>query len=200
MNQYLIVKNTTEEVVDIVKWDGERYVAINTCPINSKWFGKIQAYRGDIQQKMAIDSLHSNQLTVIRGCAASGKSYLGLGYMFSLLERHEIDRLYIFCNPVASKDAARLGFLPGSREEKILDSQIGNFLTAKFSDASYVEEMVKQGKLVLLPASDIRGVSVPPTAGVYITEAQNSTRDLMKLMVQRLEEHCKCVIEGDDFA
>lgn len=121
-NQYLLARNKLGEEVDILKWNGEKLVSIDTRPINTKWWGKITAFKGDPQQRMAIDSLHSNQLTVIRGCAASGKSYLGLGYMFSLLEQHKIDKLYIFCNPVASRDAARLGFLPGSRENKILDS------------------------------------------------------------------------------
>ena len=37
-------------------------------------------------------------------------------------------------------------------------------------------------------------------SGVYITEAQNSTIDMMKLMVQRIGEGAKCVIEGDDKA
>lgn len=199
-NQYLLVRNELGEEVDILKWNGEKLVPIDTRPINTKWWGKISAFKGDAQQRMVIDSLHSNQLTVIRGCAASGKSYLGLGYMFSLLEQHKIDKLYIFCNPIASRDAAKLGFYPGSRFEKLLDSQIGNFLASKFGDSSYVEKMVEEDKLVLLPASDIRGVSISPNCGVYITEAQNSTIDLMKLMVQRLEEGTKAVIEGDDLA
>lgn len=199
-NQYLLVRNAQGEEVDIVKWNGDKFIPIDTRPINSEFFGKISALKGDPQQKMAIDSLHSNQLTVIRGCAASGKSYLGLGYMFSLLEKGKINRLYIFCNPVASRDAAKLGFLPGTREMKLLDSQIGNFLASKFGDPDYVSDLVENGKLMLLPASDIRGVSIPSSCGLYITEAQNSTADLMKLMIQRVEENTKVVIEGDNLS
>lgn len=43
-------------------------------------------------------------------------------------------------------------------------------------------------------------MDIPDNTGVYITEAQNSTIDMMKLMVQRIGENVKCVIEGDDLA
>ena len=117
---------------------------------------------------MLFDSLHENQLTVIRGHAGTGKSYLGLAALFDMLEHYKIDNIYIICNPVAAKDFAKLGFLPGDRTTKLLDSQIGNFLIGKLGDIS------------------------------YITEAQNSSIDMMKLMLQRIGENCKVVIEGDD--
>lgn len=112
INEYLILRDKkTKEVLDIRIWDGESYQYISSKPINSKWFGKINAYKGDIYQKLAIDSLYRNQLTVFRGIAGSGKSCLGLSYLFSLLEDNKIDKLYIFCNPVATKDAAKLGLV-----------------------------------------------------------------------------------------
>lgn len=200
-NEYLILRDKkTNEVLDIRVWDGAAYQYINSKPINSKWFGKINAYKGDIYQKLAIDSLYRNQLTVFRGSAGVGKSILGLSYLFSLLEDGKIDKIYIFCNPVATKDAAKLGFYPGSKDQKVLDSQIGNFLVSKFGDYTAVERLVIDGKLVLVPASDCRGMDICANSGVYITEAQNSTVDMMKLMVQRIGEGTKCVIEGDDKA
>ena len=62
-----------------------------------------------------------------------------------------------------------------------------------------VEKLISDEQLVLLPMSDIRGYDTTGmNAAIYITEAQNSTIDLMKLMVQRIGENTKCVIEGDD--
>ena len=49
-----------------------------------------------------------------------------------------------------------------------------------------------------MPTADCRGMDITNNSGVYITEAQNSTIDLMKLMIQRIGENTKCVIEGDD--
>lgn len=197
-NEYGIIYDENGDLVDIVCWTGEYYRAINNKPINSKFFGKVLPY--DIYQKMAIDSMRNNQLTIFRGPAGSAKSYLALTYLFSLLEKQEINRLYIFCNPVATLDSAKLGFYPGDRNSKLLDSQIGNFLVSKFGDYTYVESLVNSGRIMLIPCADLRGVSIPEGSGVYITEAQNSTKALMKLMLQRIESGVKCIIEGDDLA
>lgn len=195
-NEYLVIHDEEGEIVDIRRWNGEEFKFLDAKPINSKWFGKISPQ--DIQQKMAIDSLRNNQLTVLRGKAGSGKSLLGLSYLFSQLESYKIDRIFIFCNTVAVKDAARLGFYPGDRNQKLLDSQIGNFLVGKLGDMSIVEGFINEGKIVLVPTADCRGLDIPSNSGVYVTEAQNSTKDLMKLMLQRIGENTKVVIEGDD--
>lgn len=53
--------------------------------------------------------------------------------------------------------------------------------------------------LELLPFSDLRGFdSTGMNAGIYISEAQNLDKTLMKLALQRIGEDCVCVIEGDD--
>lgn len=79
-----------------------------------------------------------------------------------------------------------------------MDSQIGNFLACKFGDYGMVESLVNDNKIILIPAADCRGMDISDNCGVYITEAQNSTIDMMKLMVQRIGNNVKCVIEGDD--
>ncbi len=199
-NQYVIIHNIDGEVIDKVCWNGLEYRPIKTKPIQSKWFGKISPFNGDIYQILAIDSLYNNQLTVLRGRPGTGKSCLGLTYLFSLLEKGDLDKIYILCNPVATRDAAKLGFYPGDRDIKLLDSQVGNFLFGKFGDRVAVEKLIDDGKLVLIPTADCRGMDISNHCGVYITEAQNSTIDMMKLMVQRIGEETKVVIEGDDKA
>lgn len=198
--QYLILKDEENNLLDLRVWNGETHHYLSSKPIESKWFGKISPYKNDIYQKCAIDSLVNNQLTVFRGGAGVGKSLLGLTYLFSLLEQGKIDKIYMFCNPVATKDSAKLGFYPGDKDIKLLDSQIGNFLVSKFGDRNAVEDLINEGKIILVPTADCRGMDITDNSGVYITEAQNSTIDLMKLMIQRIGENTKCVIEGDDKA
>lgn len=197
-NQYIIIKmnNTT---VDIYRWFNEQYIKVNYNKLESKMFGKIVPQ--DDYQKIAMDSLINNQLTVLRGKAGSGKSYLGLGYLLTELEHGHIDKIIIFCNTVATRDAAKMGFYPGSKDEKLLDSQIGNFLVGKLGDMFVVEKMIHDGQLLLVPIADCRGMDTTGmNAGIYITEAQNATIDMMKLVLQRIGEDSKVVIEGDDKA
>lgn len=79
-----------------------------------------------------------------------------------------------------------------------MDSQIGNLLSSKFGGKIEVERLIGEGKLVLLPLSDIRGYDTTGMrAGVYISEAQNMDITLMKLALQRIGEDSICIIDGD---
>ena len=148
-----------------------------------------------------MDSLANNQMTLVKGPAGSGKTMISLSYLFHLLEKHKIDRIIVFCNTVATKGAAKLGFLPGTRDEKLLDSQIGNLLASKLGDKMMVEKMINEGKLLLLPMSDCRGFDTSGmNAGIYITEAQNMDINLIKLALQRIGEDSICIIDGDPLA
>lgn len=94
--------------------------------------------------------------------------------------------------------AARVIVYPGTRDEKLLDSQIGNLLNSKLGSKFEVEELIAEERLVLLPLSDIRGYDTSGMhAGIYISEAQNLDTELMKLTLQRIGEDSICIIDGD---
>lgn len=200
VGQYLILRNEDHEVIDIRCWDGETNRMLDYKAFNSKWFGKVQPYNYDVYQKCAFDSLNHNQLTVLRGPAGTGKSYIAMAYLMQELERGHIDNIIVFCNPVAVRDSARLGFYPGNKNEKLLDSQVGNFLVGKFGGMDAVTQLIEQGKLTLIPVADCRGLDIKPNTGIYLTEAQNTSIDLMQLILQRIGQDCVCIIEGDDKA
>ena len=197
-NQYIIVKYNGN-ITDKYRWAGDHYEQVQFCKAQSKIFGKIVPKDNDIYQQLALDSLANNQITMLRGPAGSGKSYLAFGHMFSLLDQGKIDKIIVFCNTVATKGSAKLGFYPGSRTEKLLDSQIGNLLESKLGDRIEVERLVADGKLILLPFSDIRGYDTTGmNAAIYISEAQNLDIELMRLALQRIGEDSICIIDGDD--
>ena len=90
---------------------------------------------------------------------------------------------------------------PGSRTEKLLDSQIGNLLESKLGDRIAVERLIDDGQLVLLPMSDIRGYDTTGmNAAIYISEAQNLDIELMRLALQRIGEDSICILDGDSNA
>ena len=197
-NEYFFIK-AKDEVVDIYRRVGNEAKRVSYPVFNSEFFGDVKAK--DIYQRIAMDSMMNNQITIVRGPAGSGKSWLCISYLFSLLERGKIDKIIIFCNTVAVKNAAKLGFYPGDKNEKLLDSQVGNFLSSKLGSRIMVEKMIQEEKLVLVPVADARGYDTTGmNAGVYIQEAQNLDRELMKLLLQRLGEDTICLIDGDDTA
>ena len=138
-NEYINILSDNEQIVDTYRWTGNRFEKIKYAILDSSWLGKIKPYQGDIYQAMVVDSFLNNKITMIKGPAGSGKSYLSMAYLFNCLDKGKIDKIIIFCNPVATKNSAKLGFYPGSRDEKLLDSQIGNFLTSKLGGRIAVE-------------------------------------------------------------
>jgi predicted ribonuclease YlaK len=198
-NEYLILKDNDGNIIYQYLWTGKEYKDIHWYNLESKMMGELKPK--DIYQRLALDSIKRNQLTVLRGRAGTGKSLIGLSYFFHELELERIDKIVMFVNPVATKDSCKFGFLPGSATEKILGSQIGKFLLTKIGDMSMVEKLIAEEKLVLIPVADCRGLDTSGlNAGIYITEAQNTTKDMMKLILQRIDDNTKVIIEGDDNA
>ena len=198
INEYVIIKDCGGSLVDRLCWTGETHRRLNYKDFQSHWFGSVRPIKGDTYQMLLADSLTNNQITMVKGPAGSGKTYMSLGYLMNQLENHKIDKIIVFCNTVATKDSAKLGYYPGSRDEKLLDSQIGNLLASKLGGKIAVEQMIQQEKLILLPLSDIRGYDTSGmNAGIYISEAQNMSVSLMKLALQRIGEDSICIIDGD---
>lgn len=198
-NQYaLIFEKETGNCVDKVCWTGAEMRPVGYNTFDSDWFGRVKPIKGDPYQTLAMDSLTHNKITMIKGPAGSGKSYLSLAFLLNRLEHGRIDKIIVFCNTVAAKNAARLGFYPGDRDTKLLDSQIGSFLASKLGGNEAVLEMIEAGKLMLIPLADARGFDTSGmNAGIYITEAQNMDIELMKLTLQRIGEDSICIIDGD---
>ena len=198
VNQYLIIKNESNEIIDKLRWTGDEYQNVKYNAMKSNYLGTIKPYDSDVYQQCAINSMQMNQVTMIKGPAGTGKSYLSLGFLFSQLEKHKIDKIVVFCNTVATANSAKLGFYPGSKDEKLLDSTIGNMLGSKLGGIYAVEQLINENKLTLLPFSDIRGFDTTGmNCGVYITEAQNLDISLMKLALQRIGDDSVCIIDGD---
>ena len=198
IGEYVIVHDENGKEVDRLCWTAEGYRHLSYNNFNSRWFGEVKPMRGDTYQALAADSLSNNKITLIKGPAGSGKTFLSLAFLMHKLERSRIDKIIVFCNTVATKNSAKLGYYPGTRDEKLLDSQIGNLLISKFGGRIAVEQMIAEEKLVLLPLSDIRGYDTSGmAAGIYISEAQNLDVDLMKLTLQRIGEDSICIIDGD---
>ena len=197
-NEYLLIY-VNDRLIDKQKWNGECFEPVGFPSFESKYLGKVKPK--DEYQAIALDSLKNNQMTLLRGAAGTGKSYLAMGYLFDRLEKGVIDKIIIFCNTVATAGSAKLGYYPGSRDEKLLDAQIGNFLACKLGGMDAVHTMMSQERLILLPFSDLRGYDTTGMhAGIYITEAQNLDIELMRLALQRIGDDSICILDGDDNA
>lgn len=195
-NEYLIIKNKNGEVVDKQKWDGTKYINVYNRNVPTLAFGdKIKSK--DVYQQLAIDSLLSNTITVLSGHAGSGKSLLSLMVAMHLIEKGKYDRLVILTNPTKTRGSAEVGFYKGDALDKLMQNSIGNILTTKFGDRSTVDLMILQEKIKIVAMSDIRGMEVRDNEILYITECQNTSKELLKLCLSRASQNCKIILEGD---
>lgn len=211
LNEYLVVYddfNLDElKVLEIMKWDGQTMVSL---PRNKKGDVDVSFKTNmfdkfipkDAQQMMAVDSIISNQITQLRGPAGSGKSKIALETSWHLIEREGkrdgYERLVIFVNPTPTRDSQELGFYKGDKIDKLMQSAVGTMLASKFGDKEEILLLMATGKLDILPFVDLRGYETGERKTiVWILEAQNLTKDLMKLGLQRGSENTKFIIDGD---
>jgi predicted ribonuclease YlaK len=194
INEYVVL-SFNKELIGPYKWNGSNFQEIHYSELTSHQFGTVKPK--DLYQQAYIDSLNSNQFTVATGKAGSAKSYLALAYFFKEFESGHLDRMVMFSNPLVAKDAARLGFYPGDPTEKILFTSIGGILTSKLGSRIYVEEMIKEEQIILVPIGDARGYQVPEKSFVYFSEFQNTNIQLAKLFLSRITDSSKVVAEGD---
>ena len=198
INEYLIIYNEDHEIADALCWTGENYRQLTFGNFDSEYFGKVKPLKNDIYQSLVADSFLNNKITLVKGPAGSGKTFLSMAFLLHQLSKNKIDKIIVFCNTVATKNSAKLGYYPGTKDEKLLDSQIGNLLSSKMGGRIIVEQMIREEKLILLPMSDIRGYDTSGMrAGIYISEAQNLDIELMKLALQRIGNDSICIIDGD---
>lgn len=196
INQYLIVKNNSKKIEDVLVWDGNNFHTIYDRGFKSKMLGQIKP-RDEIQ-RCAFDSIVNNDITVLYGKAGCGKTFIPLANILQGLETQKYRKCYIVHSFEPLKNAKTLGFEKGSHEDKLLNSvNIGNILSSKFGSIDTVRDMINKGTIEIIPTANIRGVEFSSEDVVFVTEAQNLDVYTIKTIIQRCKDGCKQIYEGD---
>ncbi len=163
-------------------------------PVEIKTRKKLVEPRTDAQ-KIYVRSLFENELAFGIGPAGTGKTYLAVAVGVNMLITGEVDKI-ILCRP-AVEAGERLGFLPGTQEEKVdpymqpLMDALNDFLPAK-----QLAKMREEKTIEIAPLAFMRGRTLS-NAFVVLDEAQNATTMQMKMFLTRLGEGSRMVITGD---
>ncbi len=192
-NQYLVVKHGTEE--HVLKYNGYTFEEVIRRKFKMRYLDTFAPK--DVYQICAMDSLVTNQFTVITGNAGTGKSLLALSYALWALKNGHISKIIVAVNPVKAKGTSDVGFYPGDKLEKLMNNNVGGMLVSKFGDEMPIEQLIQSGQLQIQTLADIRGSEIPKGALLYLPEMQNSSIELAKLAAQRVSEGAKIIAEGD---
>ncbi|MCH9746848.1 MAG: PhoH family protein [Tateyamaria sp.] len=146
-------------------------------------------------QKSYVQSLFQNEMAFGIGPAGTGKTYLAVAVGVSMFISGQVDRI-ILCRP-AVEAGERLGFLPGTQEEKVdpymqpLYDALNDFLPGK-----QLAKLKEEKTIEIAPLAFMRGRTLS-RAFVVLDEAQNATSMQMKMFLTRLGEGSRMVITGD---
>ena len=146
-------------------------------------------------QKSYIDAIKKNSIVFGVGPAGTGKTYLAVALAVSAMKNHEIDRI-ILTRP-AVEAGEKLGFLPGDLAEKVDPylRPLYDALQEMMGEDNYLRH-IESGKIEIAPLAYMRGRTLS-NSFIILDEAQNTTKEQMKMFLTRMGENSHIVVTGD---
>ena len=186
---YAIKMNEQHRLGDLESLFDERYKIIKTVQ------GKM-IYAKTFNQKDYYRKIQDNDLVFGIGPAGTGKTYLAVVIGVALLKKN-IVRKIILTRPVVEA-GENLGFLPGDLKEKV-DPYLRPLYDALYDvlGLEQTEKMIERGIIEIAPLAYMRGRTLED-AYIILDEAQNTTKQQMKMFLTRLGFNSKMVVTGDE--
>jgi phosphate starvation-inducible PhoH-like protein len=158
-------------------------------------FGKKVLAPKTVNQRRYLEAIERNDLVFGVGPAGTGKTYLAVAMAISALISKKVSRI-ILTRP-AVEAGERLGFLPGTLQEKV-DPYLRPLYDALFDmlEAEKVEKFLERNTIEVAPIAFMRGRTLSDSF-IILDEAQNSTPEQMKMVLTRQGFNSKMVVNGD---
>ena len=146
-------------------------------------------------QKQYVDSIRRNLVTFGIGPAGTGKTYLAVALASYYLKNREVERI-ILTRP-AVEAGEKLGFLPGDLQEKI-DPYLRPLYDALADMFGFdqFQKMIARNIIEVAPLAYMRGRTLEESF-IILDEAQNTTKEQMKMFLTRMGNHSRVVVNGD---
>lgn len=193
-NEYLIAKDEGGKVFDKLVCRGGKLERLPYTKLSNHYLGEIKP-RND-QQALVIDTLlyPGSKIKLIKGVYGSGKDYLMLAAALQLIEKGKFDKLVFIRPNVSVRGLPEIGALPGTADEKL--SWTLAPLWDKVGGQEGIEMMVHNKILEAVPLLFIRGRSFENSI-IYVTEGQNMTTEIAKLVIGRIGEGSELWLNAD---
>jgi phosphate starvation-inducible PhoH-like protein len=196
-----------EQGRDVTHNDIDREFRMEDGPAEDEQFEMFSGGKVEIKTRITLleprtaaqqadgQALYTNELAYGIGPAGTGKTYLAVAVGVNMLINGEVDKI-ILSRP-AVEAGERLGFLPGTQEEKV-DPYMQPLLDAlnDFVPGKQLAKMREEKTIEIAPLAFMRGRTLA-NAFVVLDEAQNATAMQMKMFLTRLGEGSRMVITGD---
>jgi phosphate starvation-inducible PhoH-like protein len=146
-------------------------------------------------QTKYVEQIQRSTIVFGTGPAGTGKTYLAVAMAAMALDKKEVKRLILVRPAVEAGES--LGFLPGSLEDKV-DPYLRPIFDALHDFIGYekTEKLIEKGVIEVAPLAFMRGRTLKD-AFIILDEAQNTTKTQMKMLLTRIGEGSKLVVNGD---
>jgi phosphate starvation-inducible PhoH-like protein len=158
-------------------------------------FGKKVLAPKTVTQRRYLEAIERNDLVFGIGPAGTGKTYLAVAMAIQALISKRVSRI-ILTRP-AVEAGERLGFLPGTLQEKV-DPYLRPLYDALYDmlEAEKVEKLIERLSIEVAPLAFMRGRTLNDSF-IILDEAQNTTTEQMKMVLTRQGFSSKMVVTGD---
>ncbi len=148
-----------------------------------------------VGQKKYVDAIRKNTVVFGVGPAGTGKTYLAVALAVTAYKAHEIEKI-ILTRP-AVEAGEKLGFLPGDLQTKVDPylRPLYDALQEMFGLETY-QKLMEKSVIEIAPLAYMRGRTISGSF-IILDEAQNTTKEQMKMFLTRMGEGSKMVITGD---
>lgn len=181
-------------VLDILE-NGPSRTCENYVPAQPLSLSRKSVNPKSLNQKEYMEAIRSHDLVFGIGPAGTGKTYLAMAMALSYLQDKKVERI-ILTRP-AVEAGERLGFLPGDMLQKI-NPYLRPLYDALFdlSRQEQANRLVEKGVIEIAPLAYMRGRTLN-AAFIILDEAQNTTREQMKMILTRTGMESKLVVTAD---
>lgn len=193
-NQYVNVFDNKMNDLGIFRNDGSRLVKVPFKTINSQFLGKVKPKNP--QQQMAVDLLYNQDITIklLTGKFGTGKDFLMCSAAIDLLERNKFEKIIYIRNNIEVKNSKPIGFLPGEYNDKLLPFAMP--LADHLGGKEGLNMWISRGRIEIVHLGFIRGRDIKNSI-IYCSEAENMTKEHIRLLIGRVGEGSALWINGD---
>jgi phosphate starvation-inducible PhoH-like protein len=148
-----------------------------------------------INQRKYVEAIEQNDMVFGVGPAGTGKTYLAVAMAVAAINAKKVSRIVLVRPAVEAGE--KLGFLPGSLQEKV-DPYLRPLYDALYDllEPERVDKMLEKNVIEVAPLAFMRGRTLND-AFIIMDEAQNTTIEQMKMFLTRMGNNSKAVITGD---
>jgi phosphate starvation-inducible PhoH-like protein len=148
-----------------------------------------------VNQRKYVEAIEQSDMTFGVGPAGTGKTYLAVAMAVAAMNAKRVSRIVLVRPAVEAGE--RLGFLPGSLQEKV-DPYLRPLYDALYDllEPDKVDKMLEKNVIEVAPLAFMRGRTLND-AFIIMDEAQNTTIEQMKMFLTRMGNNSKAVITGD---